>query len=177
MNARGSEPEREPPHNLEAEQAVIGAILQDPEMLPKVRPYLEYGDFFNRYNGVIYRAMLHLLDTKIPPDTVTLIDLLQKGDTKKDWLEASGGFEYLSACINSVPTAGHILNYAEIVRDCAIRRRYINAGANVINLGYDTLRELPDMVSAARQAIDEAGAVSTPNGYASMTSTMGAVWD
>jgi len=101
---------------------------------------------------------------------VTLTDFLRKADPtgRRDWLEDIGGIDYIIALINAVPTAVYVKNYAEIVRDCAIRRRYIDAGAAIINLGYNEAQPLPELTTAAHHALDKAGAISATEGYGDM---------
>lgn len=162
--------DRQPPHNLEAEQSVLGACLIDPNVIPIVRPYLIDKDFYSLENGVIWRAILHLADKRQVPDMVTLPEFLRTADPsgKRNWLEQIGGAVYLTSLMQAVPTAVYAENYAEIVRDCAARRRYIDAGAAIINLGYNEAQPLPELTTAAHHALDKAGAINATEGYGDM---------
>ena len=78
MSGTTDQAEKLPPHNLEAEQSVLGALLIDRDAIVQVADYLSPEDFFHGANGTIFRAMVALFKARIPTDYVTLTDFLEK---------------------------------------------------------------------------------------------------
>ena len=169
--------EREQPHSIDAEQAVLGSILIDPNVLPAVSAIVTPQDFYDRAHGVVYKAMLACLNARIRPDMITIVDKLQRADKRKDWLQAIGGVSYLTKLPLVVPHALDAVNYAEIVRDHAVRRRYIEAGTQIVTLGFDEYAPLTDLMTQSRETLDKAGTVGTTEGYKAMTDVVGATLD
>lgn len=107
-----------PPQNIEAEQAVLGAILIDGDAIKKID--LQPEDFYRVHtHGKIYASMLELHQAKIPIDIITLTDCLRK----KGELEAVGGVAYLASLTSVVPISGGITHHASIVKDASTRRK------------------------------------------------------
>ena len=110
--------ERMVPHNVEAEEAVLGSLLIDPEALFRVSPFLKGEDFYIQKNTWIYEAILALHERREPIDFVTLSDELER----RTQLEEVGGAAYITHLINVVPSAIHVEAYGHIVEQAAIRR-------------------------------------------------------
>ena len=112
-----------PPHNLEAEIAVLGGILVYPDSLSDVSSLLsdDGGDFYTEAHRIIYRRMLELEAKSEPIDVVTLGNLLER----KGELQKIGGVETVANIINAVSTSAGIVSYANIVRDLSIRRQLL----------------------------------------------------
>ncbi|OBZ08013.1 replicative DNA helicase, partial [Bacillus sp. FJAT-26390] len=106
------------PYNIEAEQAVIGAILLNAEAFEKVKDRLTEQKFYEKSHRTIYKAMCDVYDSKAPIDVVTVSAELQ--DQEK--IDSIGGVSYLSRLANSVPTASSVAHYADIVLDMSLRR-------------------------------------------------------
>ncbi|PIR79925.1 MAG: replicative DNA helicase [Candidatus Levybacteria bacterium CG10_big_fil_rev_8_21_14_0_10_35_13] len=115
-----------PPHNSEAEQSVLGAILIDKEAMGLVSSFLHAEDFYNDLNGIIYDAMLSLYEERKPIDLLTLKQKLKKNKTA-DKIESS----YLTELVNAVPTAANIEEYANIIKEMATRRHLISVGTKI----------------------------------------------
>ena len=96
MNQQGGESTRVPPHNIEAEQSVIGGILLDNEVLPNVLEILRGGEFYRAAHRTIFGAVIELFERNEPCDLVTLTDLLRS--QKK--LEEIGGASYLASLVD-----------------------------------------------------------------------------
>lgn len=126
------QPERLPPHNLEAEEAVLGSVLLDREVIGRVSTVLESRDFYRERNGQIYQAMLELYDRHEPVDYLTLIDELDR--TQR--LDQAGGTTYVAGLLGAVPTPIHAEHYAKIVADTAFMRRLISAGGKIATIGF-----------------------------------------
>lgn len=119
--------DRVPPQNLNAERSVIGSILIDSSVLISISDSLKPEHFYAPQNGIIYEAILDLYVKAKPIDVITLTNILK---TKKK-LQQVGGSAYLSEIVAEVPTAAHVQEYANIVKEAATRRSLINFGARL----------------------------------------------
>jgi replicative DNA helicase len=142
-------PEKMVPHNVEAEEAVLGALLIDPEALFHVSSFLSPEDFYIQKNGWIYSAITTLHSKREPIDFVTLCDELERNEE----LEEVGGAAYITHLINSVPSAIHVGAYGHIVEQAAVRRRLLNAAGEIARLAYDVDEEIENTVERAEQAL------------------------
>jgi hypothetical protein len=118
------EPDRQPPHNLEAEEAVLGAILAAGRLLTEVAGLLEEADFYRPAHRTIWRAILHLTDRGQPIDPVTLLGELEQAGELAD----VGGDPFLHTLVEAVPTVANAGHYAQLVAETARRRRVIDLG-------------------------------------------------
>ncbi|HEU5422045.1 MAG TPA: replicative DNA helicase, partial [Nitrolancea sp.] len=141
--------EKLPPSNLEAEQSVLGSLLIDRDAVIRVASFLKPEDFYSGGNGAVYQAVLDLYNRRVPPDFVTVVDELER----RERLQDIGGVSYLTGLIETVPTAVHIEYYARIVERTATLRRLIDAGAEIIGIGYDEGVEVEDALDKAERAI------------------------
>ena len=138
-----------PPHNVEAEEAVLGAALIDREAVGRVAPFLRSDDFYRERNGSIYAAMLALYDRREPVDYMTLSDELNRAGQ----LEAVGGILYLGRLLEVVPTSLHIEEYGHIVERTALMRRLISAGGKIAALGYADAYDIDTTLEKAEQLL------------------------
>lgn len=122
-----------PPHNLDAEKSLIGAVLIDEDTLADISEHVTAKDFYDKRHNLIYGAMMRLYEKHKPVDLLTVTDELKR----KDELESVGGSAYLTELTNYVPTAAHAEAYAEIVASRALRRRLIKASGEIAELGYN----------------------------------------
>lgn len=141
--------DRIPPQNLEAEAAVLGAIMLDKDAIIKVADILHSDDFYDEKNKAIYLAMLELYEKSQSIDILTASNLLD--EQKK--LDFIGGSSYLAALVNSVPTAAHVLHYGTAVRKKGTLRRLINAAAEITNLGYKEEDDIETILDRAEQKL------------------------
>ena len=118
------EPDRQPPHNLEAEEAVLGAVLASGRLLVEVAAVLEEADFYRPAHRAIWRAMLRLADRGQPTDPVTVLGELDDSGELAD----VGGGPFLHTLVEAVPTVANAGHYAHLVADTARRRRVIDLG-------------------------------------------------
>jgi replicative DNA helicase len=116
------------PCDLEAERAVLGSLLIDPEALERIVTTLQADDFYRDAHQVIYATILHLHQQRLPADFVTLCDAL----TQQHRLEGVGGQVYLAGLVNAVPTSGNITAYAAIVMRTALLRRLMALGTQLV---------------------------------------------
>jgi replicative DNA helicase len=142
----GSVRARVPPHDLEAETSVLGAILLDPAAITRILELLSPEDFYRENNGQVFRAAVNLFREGEPIDNVTLAAELGKLGV----LERVGGRAHLGLLQESVPTAANVEHYARIVKDRAYKRRLISAGTQVTTLGYDESLDADEAVNQAQ---------------------------
>ncbi|MEW9033350.1 MAG: DnaB-like helicase N-terminal domain-containing protein, partial [Planifilum fimeticola] len=141
--------DRLPPHNLEAEQAVLGAILMDPQALTLVAERLRPDDFYRQGHQRLFQAMLNVAERGEPVDLVTVTEELQK--TKQ--LEEVGGVSYLTELADSVPTSAHADHYARIVEEKAILRRLIRTATQIATSGYTGGDDVAEIIDDAERKI------------------------
>jgi replicative DNA helicase len=122
-----------PPHDIEAEKAVLGSMLIDSEGIFKIATFLAPEDFFNPENQFVYEACFSLYQRNEGINQITVAREL----VQKERLEEVGGAAYLSHLVSSVPTSLHIEYYAQIVSRLAIMRRLISAGSQITALGFE----------------------------------------
>jgi replicative DNA helicase len=143
--------ERLPPHNLEAEQSVLGSLLIDRDAIIKVAAFVKPEDFYQHANGAIYRAIVDLYNRREPTDFITLSDEL----ARREKLDEVGGIAYLTALLNAVPTAVHVEYYGRIVERTSTLRRLIDAGTQIVSIGYRDGVDTEDALDSAERAIFE----------------------
>jgi len=124
-----------PPHNLEAEQSVLGAIFLDSDVaLSTVIDNLTTDDFYRESHRTIFRAMLKLYEAKTPIDAITLTAEL-RGNGQ---IEAIGGPSYIAELAIAVPTATFVRHYARIVRDTSVLRRLATIATEIASSAFET---------------------------------------
>ena len=138
--------DRPVPYDLQAESAVLGALILDRDAVIKTATFLQPGDFYQSTHGAVYAAILALYRRREPPDFVTLCAELRRAGQ----LERVGGEAALVKWVNGVPTAVHVEYYARIVARTALLRRLIRIGGQIAGLGYEEAAEPDALVSQAR---------------------------
>lgn len=141
--------ERLQPHDIEAEEAVIGSLLIDSNALLKALPILKPEDFYRERNSFCYQACLRLFQRDEAINQVTVTHDLNL----QERLDAIGGAAYLSHLVSSVPTSLHIEHYARIVSRTATMRRLINAASQISVLGYDGTADEDNTLSQAEDLL------------------------
>ena len=124
---------RVPPHNLEAEQSLLGAVLVDQEALLKIADAVRSDDFYKDAHRIMFETMLELAERHQPIDILTVGNRLEE----RSMLKQVGGRTALVELTNVVATAAHIAHYAEIITKKATLRRLLRAAAEIAELGYD----------------------------------------
>jgi replicative DNA helicase len=127
------EPDRQPPHNLEAEEAVLGAILTAGRLLAEVAAVLEETDFYRPAHRAIWRAILRVADRGQPTDPVTVLGELDDSGELAD----VGGGPFLHTLMEAVPTVANAGHYAQLVVETARRRRVIDVGIRLAHSDAD----------------------------------------
>ena len=151
------------PHDIEAEESVLGSVLIDGECITRLAPLLKGGDFYRERNQLCFDAAMALFQRDQAVDQVTLAGELQR--TEK--LDLVGGMAYLSHLVSITPTSVHAEDYAQVVSRTSNMRRLIDAGSRITALGYNdtddmdaTMREAEDALFAVRGAGQTRGFVS-----------------
>src|SRR5450759_3376151 len=137
------------PANLEAEEAILGSLLIDPDAIIKIAASVSAEDFYREKNGWVYQAILDLHERREPADFVTLCDEMER----RNQLQEVGGAGYITQLINNTPTAVHVEYYAGIVVRTATLRRLIGAAGQITALAYDEAQDVDEVVDRAEQLI------------------------
>jgi len=138
-----------PPQNVEAEQAVLGAILLEKDSMYKIAEVLTAPDFYRADHQNIFQAMLELFERREPIDLITITDQLK--NQKK--LDETGGATYLTHLVNSTVSAANVVNHAQIVAEKAILRRLIKAATQMIEESYQEKDEIPMILDKSEQVL------------------------
>lgn len=153
-----------PPHDIEAEQAIIGSMLTDKEAVIAAVEILKDTDFYREDNKTIYSAILNLYNRSEPIDIITLkAELKSMGK-----LEAVGGLEYIAQLPDRVPTTSNVEQYVKIVEEKSMLRSLIKVADEVITLGYDPMQEVENIIDAAEKKIFDVTQKKNQKGYASI---------
>ena len=138
-----------PPHDLEAEQAVIGSMLTDRDAVISAIEVLKQDDFYREDNRAIYEAILNLYNRAEPIDIITVKSELETMGK----FEQVGGLEYLAELPEKVPTTANAIKYIKIVEEKSVLRNLIRTANEIIELGYDPTEEVEDIMEGAEKKI------------------------
>lgn len=141
--------ENVPPQDIEAEQAVLGAIFLDAEALVEAMAVIEPQDFYRRAHQIIFRSMIALNDRNENIDIITLKSQIESENT----LEDVGGISYLTELSQVTPTASGVAHYAKIVKDKSTLRELIQAATKIVKEGYSQEGSVEEIVEAAEKGI------------------------
>lgn len=143
--------DRLPPANVDAEEAVLGSLLIDPDALYAVQDIIKPDDFYREKNRYVFKAIAALDKRNEPADLLTVADELRR----QQWLEEVGGESYIIGLLNIVPTSMNAEAYAKIVRASAIRRRLLASAAYIANMAYDETEDIDQTCDNAEQLLYE----------------------
>jgi replicative DNA helicase len=146
---RGEEFDRTPPHDVAAEQCVLGGMLMSKDAISDVMETIGAQDHYRPAHQLVHEAILELYGRGEPADAVTVSDLL----SKRGELARAGGGTYLHTLIASVPTAANAGYYARIVRERAILRRLVEVGTRIVQLGYTGDGDADELVDRAQAEV------------------------
>ncbi|MBQ2088301.1 MAG: replicative DNA helicase [Selenomonas sp.] len=142
-------PERVPPQNIEAEQAVLGAMLIKKEAIIEVQEILQPDDFYRETHRIIYEAMVRLQNNDEAVDLVTLTEELRK----TDMLDKVGGLGFITQLANIVGTAANVSYHAKIVKEKAELRNLINVATEIAGKAYEDSDEVENIMDEAEKKI------------------------
>lgn len=140
---------RVPPHNLEAEMALLGSIMLRPDAIYEVMDIIQPESLYFEKHRIIYEAMLDLFQKREPIDLLSLSSKLKE----KDQLERVGGTSFLTELTSTVPSSANIKHYAEIVRKKFMMRELITASEYISHLGFNEAGELENILDQAEKKI------------------------
>ncbi len=153
-----------PPHDDEAEQAVIGSMMTDKDAVISAIEVLKPEDFYREDNKTIYNAIMNLYAKAEPIDIITLKDEL----TSLGKLEPVGGLEYLATLPDKVPTTANVDKYIKIVEEKSILRSLIKTANELIEIGYDQNEEVEILMDNAEKKIFDLMQRKSQKGYSSI---------
>lgn len=138
-----------PPHDIEAEESVLAAIMIDKDAIIKVSEILIPNSFYSKAHADIYSAMLELYDKRMAIDIITLKDQL----TKRKKLRSIGGISALSRLSTLLSTAANVETYAQVVREKFVKRELISLSSEMGNLAFDEGKEVTEILDKAEQKV------------------------
>ena len=148
-DVRRLRPDRVPPHNLEAEESVLGAMLLSSDAIADVLEALRPDDFYRSANAKIFDVVRGLFARAEPVDAITVVEELKR----KNLLEEVGGHLYVHELVERTPTASAAGSYARIVAETALMRRLIKAAAEIMDIGYSQPEDPERAADEAEQRI------------------------
>ncbi|HLR70572.1 MAG TPA: DnaB-like helicase C-terminal domain-containing protein, partial [Pseudogracilibacillus sp.] len=164
---------RIPPHNIEAEQAVIGAIFLEPDAFSTASERIGPTDFYRASHEVIFEAMYELFEKGEPIDVVTVTTMLS--NSKK--LDIAGGVTYLTDLAGSVPTAANIDYYSQIVEEKALLRRLITTATDIVTKTFTEEDEVEEVLDEAERSILEVSNRKNVNAFKPIKDVLIEVYD
>ncbi len=138
-----------PPHDIQAEKSVLGAILIDPSSVHFVLEIVKPEHFYLKDHQVILEAMTELFEQQQPIDIITLQNQLKKNGT----LKKAGGVAYISELINTVPTSANAETYARIVKDLFSKRKLIELSSHMVERAFHDTGDTKQLLDEAETAI------------------------
>jgi len=138
-----------PPHDVEAEQAIIGSMLTDKDAVISAIEVLKVDDFYREDNRAIYQAILNLYNRAEPIDIITVKAELESMDK----FEQIGGLEYLAELPEKVPTTANAIKYIKLVEEKSVLRNLIKTANEIVELGYDPTEDVDDIMENAEKKI------------------------
>ena len=138
-----------PPHDVEAEQAVLGSMLTDKDAVISAIEVLKEEDFYRTDNRAIYEAIINLYNRAEPIDIITVKAELESLGK----IEQIGGLEYLASLPDKVPTTANVTKYIKIVEEKSTLRNLIKTANEIIELGYDPTEDVSDIMEGAEKKI------------------------
>lgn len=153
-----------PPHDIQAEQAVLGSMLLDKDAVIDAIEVLREDSFYREDNKMIFSAILSLYAKSEPIDLITVkAELTESGNFDK-----VGGLEYLSSLPDKVPTTANVDRYIKIVEEKALTRNLIQTANELISLGYDETEEVDNILELAEKKVFGLSQNKSTKGYSSI---------
>jgi len=148
----GTENLRIPPHSIQAEQSLLGALMLDNQTWDSVADKVSEGDFYRREHRLIFAAVRKLAEDEQPFDVVTLAETLEQNRE----LDDAGGLPYLGSIAKDTPSAANIKAYAKIVRERSVLRQLISVGTDISDIAFNPEgRDAADMLDEAERRVFE----------------------
>jgi len=161
-----------PPHNLEAEEAVLGSILIDPSVVNDVMEILRNNDFYSKKHQALFTVMERLYERGDPIDILSVCEELKKSGQMK----FVGSDLDVAKLAETVPTSAHVMHYAKIVRDKSILRSLIEAGRNIVESAYGE-KEVDEILDEAERVVFDIAESRTTKTYEHIGAIMHQVFE
>jgi replicative DNA helicase len=162
-----------PPQSLDIEASLLGSLLIDSDAFIKIGDQIQPEDFYDDKHRMIFTAMKQLHDKRSPIDILTLSEQLKSGSR----LDLIGGASFLTELTNTVPTAAHLEQYAEIVAEKAIRRRLISASQEITDVSFDESKSLSELIEEAESRLFSVSQKHVRQDITSLESILGDSFD
>lgn len=153
--------DRLPPHSIEAEQAVLGVLMSDPETIYLIVDMLKPEDFYRQAHRDIYQTIIELAEKSKPIDMLTVIEALRQNNK----LEEIGGVTYIASLSTAAPTASNIEFYASLIVEKGIVRSLIGAASQIVHKSYHGGQEVDELLDEAEKSIFEIGEKKHKDGF------------
>ncbi|MBN2097962.1 MAG: replicative DNA helicase [Dehalococcoidia bacterium] len=162
-----------PPHNVEAEEAVLGSLLVDPESIAETAIFLKPEAFYREKNLWVYEACLALYDRSEAINQITVAQEL----ATQGRLEAVGGAGFLSLLVERLPTSLHVEHYARIVHRLYVDRRLISAAGQIAAIGYEADADLDSALNKAEDALFRVRRGESPRDFVHIRPILEQYWE
>lgn len=149
------------PHDLQAEQSVLGSIFINPDKMIEVAEYLKPDDFYRPAHKILFKAMMSLADRGEAIDIVTIKSSLESTDE----LGMVGGISYIAEVVNAVPTSAHAEHYAKIVAKKAQLRSIIGNLSDSIGNAYDEDMDIDEIITKTERSLIEVSQASNKSSF------------
>ncbi|MBP8978893.1 replicative DNA helicase [Candidatus Dojkabacteria bacterium] len=146
-----------PPQNIDVEKSLLGCMLMDKDAIITVSSWLLPGHFYDAKHVIIYSAIMDLFNNALPVDLVTVVDKLKK--QKK--LTAAGGASYVAELMTTIATSTHAEEYAEIIKESAVRRGLIAAAGHIKEIAFDEDKPIDEVIDKSEKEIFDVAQTGT----------------
>jgi replicative DNA helicase len=157
-----------PPHNIEAEQSILGGVLINNEAMNQIMDILTPECFYREAHALIFQGMIALYNNNEPIDLITLSQYL----TQKENLEKAGGLDYLTSLVEAVSTSAGIEYHAEIVHDRYVRRKLLSECSTISESCLQNWHTTEELLDMAEQSIFDIAEEKISEGFSSMESVI-----
>lgn len=164
---------RVPPQNIDSERALLGSIMLRPDALIEIVDTVSPEVFYAEKHRIIYTAMAELFGKSEPIDLVSLTSKLKE----KNQLDQIGGASYVTDLVSSVPSAGNLNYYADVVHRKFMMRKLIEAAETINTLGYDESEEVDMMLEKAEQELYQLTNHGGAKKFVELKNVLGAAWE
>ena len=156
-----SEEFRIPPHDLVAEQSVLGAVFIAPDTIISLADELAPDDFYKPANKIVFKTMLSLLEKGEPIDATTMVSAL----TNQGQIKEIGGLNYVVELVNSTPTSKNVEHYAKLVREKATLRKVIADLSDSLSIAYQGDVSISDLIAKTEKSMLDISNQNTGTGF------------
>lgn len=164
---------RIPPHNTDAERALLGSIMLRPDAMYEVMEVINPSSFYSEKHRIIYETMMDLFTKRNPTDMLTVSSRL----SEKNKLEEIGGNSYLAELVNSVPSASNAQYYSQMIQKKSIARNLIASADYISSLGFDEELEVDELLDEAQKKIYEVSNQGSVHKFSDLKTELDEAWE